>query len=73
MQADIKGCQGKLVKQLTAQMQAGAGRPTRLLLGRCMATLFAVGDTYSLLQTINRCNDILKNKDDAPSQLPTKL
>jgi len=38
-----------------------------------LATLFSVGDTFMLFDTVNACNDILKNKDDSPSYLPTKL
>ena len=38
-----------------------------------MATLFSVGDTFLLFETINKCNDILKMKDDSPTFLPCKL
>ena len=71
--SDIKGCQKKLVEQLTTHMQNSPGPPTRKLIARCMATLFSVGDTFLLFETVNKCNDILKNKDDSPSYLPTKL
>ncbi|KAJ8688360.1 hypothetical protein QAD02_024155 [Eretmocerus hayati] len=70
---DIKGCQQKLVEQLTRHMQGSPGPPTRRLIARCLATLFSVGDTFLLFDTVNKCNDILKNKDDSPSFLPTKL
>lgn len=70
---DIKGCQQKLVEQLTKHMQGAPGPPTRRLIARCLATLFSVGDTFLLFDTVNKCNDILKNKDDSPSFLPTKL
>ncbi|XP_075228223.1 HEAT repeat-containing protein 5B isoform X2 [Lycorma delicatula] len=71
--SDIKGCQKKLVEQLTQHLQECPGPPTRRLLARCLATLFSVGDTFLLFDTVNKCNDILKNKDDSPSFLPTKL
>lgn len=71
--SDIKGCQKKLVEQLTAHLQNSPGPPTRKLIARCMATLFSVGDTFLLFETVNKCNDILKNKDDSPSFLSTKL
>ncbi|XP_039288533.1 HEAT repeat-containing protein 5B isoform X2 [Nilaparvata lugens] len=71
--ADIKGCQKKLVEQLMQLVQECPGPPTRRLLARCLATLFSVGDTFLLFDTVNKCNDILKNKDDSPSFLPTKL
>ena len=73
LQNDIKGCQQKLVEQLTRHMQGAPGPPTRRLIARCLATLFSVGDTFLLFDTVNKCNDILKNKDDSPSFLPTKL
>ena len=71
--SDIKECQKKLVEQLTTHLQNSPGPPTRKLIARCMATLFSVGDTFLLFETVNKCNDFLKNKDDSPSFLPTKL
>ncbi|GAB6024418.1 hypothetical protein CHUAL_009582 [Chamberlinius hualienensis] len=71
--SDIKGCQKKLVEQLTKQFHNCSGPPTRHLVARCLATLFSVGDTFPLFDTINKCNDILKNKDDSSSHLATKL
>ncbi|VDN35769.1 unnamed protein product [Gongylonema pulchrum] len=35
--------------------------------------IYSVGDTYSLFETINFCNDILKGRDDSPTHLPVKL
>ncbi|XP_058822111.1 HEAT repeat-containing protein 5B isoform X2 [Topomyia yanbarensis] len=71
--SDIKGCQKKLVEQLTQHIQGSPGPPTRKLIARCLATLFSVGDTFLLFETVNKCNDILKNKDDSPSYLATRL
>jgi hypothetical protein len=70
---DIKGCQKKLVEQLMNHIQESPGPPTRKLIARSLATLFSVGDTFLLFDTVNKCNDILKNKDDSPSFLPTRL
>lgn len=61
------------MSQLTAQISESPGPPTRKLLARNLATLFSVGDTFDLFEAINKCNDILKNKDDSPSYLPTRL
>ena len=72
-QSDIKGCQKQLVSQLVAQMDECPGPPTRQLVANALATLFSVGDTFLLFETINKCNDVLKNKDDSPSYLPTRL
>uniref|UniRef100_T1IQK7 HEAT repeat-containing protein 5A n=1 Tax=Strigamia maritima TaxID=126957 RepID=T1IQK7_STRMM len=71
--SDIKGCQKKLVEQLTNQINESPGPPTAKLISRCLATLFSVGDTFLLFDTISKCNDLLKNKDDSPSYLPTRL
>ncbi|RWS17916.1 HEAT repeat-containing protein 5B-like protein [Dinothrombium tinctorium] len=71
--SQIKECQKQIVEQLMKQIQSNCGPPTRKLVGRCLATLFSVGDTFLLFDTVNKCNDILKNKDDSPSFLPIKL
>ncbi|XP_060537015.1 HEAT repeat-containing protein 5B isoform X2 [Cylas formicarius] len=71
--SDIKGCQKQLVQQLMNHIQESPGPPTRKLIARCLATLFSVGDAFLLFDTVNQCNDILKNKDDSPSFLPTRL
>ena len=46
------------------QVQYGPGPPIRTLIGRNLATLFSVGDPFPLFNTIIRCNDILKFKDE---------
>ncbi|XP_066155601.1 HEAT repeat-containing protein 5B isoform X1 [Euwallacea fornicatus] len=71
--SDIKGCQKQLVQQLMSHIQESPGPTTRQLIARCLATLFSVGDAFLLFDTVNQCNDILKNKDDSPSFLPTRL
>lgn len=70
---DIKGCQKELVEQLMGLIHKSPGPPTRRLIARCLATLFSVGDTFLLFDTVNKCNDILKNKDDSPSFLTVRL
>ncbi|KAL3290046.1 hypothetical protein HHI36_023417 [Cryptolaemus montrouzieri] len=70
---DIKGCQKKLVEQLITLINDSPGPSTRKLIARNLATLFSVGDTFLLFDTVNKCNDILKNKDDSPSFLSNKL
>lgn len=71
--SDIKGCQKKLVEQLTDLIEKSQGPPTRKLIASCLSTLFSVGDTFLLFDTVNKCNDILKNRDDSPSLVNTKL
>ncbi|EDW59780.2 uncharacterized protein Dvir_GJ10094 [Drosophila virilis] len=70
---EIKTGQKKLVQQLLERIQGAPGPPMRKLIASALATLFSVGDTFMLFDTVNACNDILKNKDDSPSYLPTKL
>ena len=71
---DVKEAQKTLVAQLMAEVTGGSpGPPTRQLVAQCMATLFSVGDTFLLFDTINKCNDILKVKDDSPAVLPSRL
>ncbi|XP_041982599.1 HEAT repeat-containing protein 5B isoform X2 [Aricia agestis] len=71
--SDLKNCQQKLVAQLVSLLRENLGPPARRLLARCLATLFSVGDTFLLFDTVNKCNDIIKLKDDSPSYLPTRL
>ncbi|XP_038071477.1 HEAT repeat-containing protein 5B-like [Patiria miniata] len=71
--SDLKGSQKKLVAQLTSQITESPGPPTRALLGKCIGTVYSVGDSYDLLETSNFCNDIIRNKDDSPSFLPSRL
>ncbi|XP_071834099.1 HEAT repeat-containing protein 5B-like isoform X1 [Apostichopus japonicus] len=71
--SDIKQSQETLVKQLNHQISQSPGPPTRKLLGRCLANLYSIGDTYKLFETVNLCNDIIKSRDDSPSFLPSKL
>lgn len=70
---EVKNCQKKLVQQLLTQINGSPGPPVRKLLANCLATLFSVGDTFMLFDTANACNDILKNKDDSPSFMASKL
>lgn len=72
-QNEIKEYQKELVKQLTEQVKLSPGPPIKKLLAACFSTLFSVGDTFLMFDTVNTCNDILKTKDDSPSFLQTKL
>ncbi|ODM96075.1 HEAT repeat-containing protein 5B [Orchesella cincta] len=65
---ELKASQKQLVDQLLLQIQAGPGPPIRNLVAQCMATVFSIGDTITLFDTVNKCNDLLKPlKDDSPS------
>jgi len=70
---ELKSSQKQLVEQLLQTIQNGPGSPARNIIARCMSTVFVVGDTISLFDTVNKCNDLLKAKDDSPSSLAVKL
>uniref|UniRef100_A0A4W4FK45 HEAT repeat-containing protein 5A n=1 Tax=Electrophorus electricus TaxID=8005 RepID=A0A4W4FK45_ELEEL len=70
---DVKEKQKKLVEQLTGLITCNPGPPTRKLLAKNLATLYSIGDTFTVFQTLDKCNDIIRNKDDTPAYLPTKL
>lgn len=72
-QSEVKAYQKQLVDQLVRQIQQTPGPPARTLIGRALANLFSIGDPFLLFDTVNLCNEILKNRDDSPSYLPTKL
>lgn len=72
-QVDVKEKQKKLVEQLTGLISSAPGPPTRKLLAKNLATLYSIGDTFTVFQTLDKCNDIIKSKDDTPTYLPTKL
>lgn len=70
---DIKENQKKLVEQLTSLLNNSPGPPTRRLVAKNLAVLYSTGDTFSVFQTIEKCNELIRSKDDSPSYLPTKL
>uniref|UniRef100_A0A1I8H4E4 HEAT repeat-containing protein 5B n=1 Tax=Macrostomum lignano TaxID=282301 RepID=A0A1I8H4E4_9PLAT len=71
--SDIKEKQNTLVEQLLAQLHNEPGPPTRRLLASCLANVFHVGDSLGLFDAIDRCNEIMRSKDDSLSYLQTKL
>ncbi|XP_078516049.1 HEAT repeat-containing protein 5B [Lissotriton helveticus] len=70
---DVKEKQKKLVEQLTGLIGSSPGPPTRKLLAENLATLYSIGDTFTVFQTLDKCNEIIKSKDDTAAYLPTKL
>uniref|UniRef100_A0A8D0G738 Uncharacterized protein n=1 Tax=Sphenodon punctatus TaxID=8508 RepID=A0A8D0G738_SPHPU len=71
--ADIREKQKKLVEQLTSLLNSSPGPPTRRLIAKNLAIIYSNGDTFSVYQTIDKCNELIRSKDDSPSYLPTKL
>ncbi|XP_053140311.1 HEAT repeat-containing protein 5A isoform X2 [Hemicordylus capensis] len=71
--ADIREKQTKLVEQLILLLTSSPGPPARQLIAKNLAILYSSGDTFSVHQTIDKCNELIRSKDDSPSYLPTKL
>lgn len=69
----MKKNQKCLVEQLTVILIGSPGPPTRWLLAHCLALLYRLGDSLTSSLTVDRCNDIIRSKDDSPSYLPTRL
>ncbi|GAB1297424.1 HEAT repeat-containing protein 5A [Apodemus speciosus] len=70
---DVREKQKTLVEQLLSLLNSSPGPPTRTLLAKNLAILYSIGDTFSVYETIDKCNDLIRSKDDSPSYLPTKL
>lgn len=52
--SEVRENQKQIVAQLVSLMQQGfSGGPTRQLLAQCLTTIFAIGDTFLLFDTIN--------------------
>ncbi|XP_016064989.1 PREDICTED: HEAT repeat-containing protein 5A isoform X5 [Miniopterus natalensis] len=71
--SDVKEKQKTLVEQLLSLLNNSPGPPTRKLLAKNLGILYSIGDTFSVYETIDTCNDLIRSKDDSPSYLPTKL
>ncbi|XP_049994761.1 HEAT repeat-containing protein 5A isoform X7 [Alexandromys fortis] len=71
--ADVREKQKALVEQLLSLLNSSPGPPTRKLLAQNLAIVYSIGDTFSVYETIDKCNDLIRSKDDSPSYLPTKL
>ncbi|XP_057344489.1 HEAT repeat-containing protein 5A isoform X1 [Manis pentadactyla] len=71
--SDVREKQKTLVEQLLSLLNSSPGPPTRNLLAKNLGILYSIGDTFSVYETIDKCNDLIRSKDDSPSYLPTKL
>uniref|UniRef100_A0A8C5QNR6 HEAT repeat-containing protein 5A n=1 Tax=Leptobrachium leishanense TaxID=445787 RepID=A0A8C5QNR6_9ANUR len=71
--AEIKEKQEQLVEQLTLVMMGHPGPPARRLLAHNLALVYSAGETFAVYETIDRCNELIRSKDDSPSYLPSKL
>ncbi|XP_040188814.1 HEAT repeat-containing protein 5A isoform X1 [Rana temporaria] len=71
--AEVKQNQKQVVEQLTLIMMGSPGPPVRRLLAHNFAVVYSSGDMFSAYETIDRCNELIRSKDDSPSGLPNKL
>uniref|UniRef100_I3J0L3 HEAT repeat-containing protein 5A n=1 Tax=Oreochromis niloticus TaxID=8128 RepID=I3J0L3_ORENI len=70
---DIRQNQRCLVDQLWEILINSPSRPTRWVLAHCLAVLYRLGDPIPSSLMVERCNNIIRSKDDSPSALPTRL
>lgn len=68
-QAELKSKQKELLGQLQSQLSASLGPPLRSCLAQAFVTLYEVGDSYSLHETVSRCCDVVRVKEDSGSSL----
>ncbi|XP_069008944.1 HEAT repeat-containing protein 5A isoform X2 [Embiotoca jacksoni] len=71
--ADVRQNQRRLVDQLSGVLIGSPGPPTRWMLAHCLSLLYRMGDPLPSSLMVERCNDIIRSKDDSPSGLPTRL
>uniref|UniRef100_A0A3Q4I408 HEAT repeat containing 5a n=1 Tax=Neolamprologus brichardi TaxID=32507 RepID=A0A3Q4I408_NEOBR len=64
---DIRHNQRCLVDQLWEILINSPSGPTRWLLAHCLAVLYRLGDPIPSNLMVERCNDIIRSKDDSPS------
>ncbi|XP_031697686.1 HEAT repeat-containing protein 5A-like [Anarrhichthys ocellatus] len=71
--ANVRHNQRRLTEQLSGVLIGSPGPPTRRLLAHCLALLYRLGDPFTASLLVDRCNDIIRSRDDSPSGLPTRL
>ncbi|CAJ0931852.1 unnamed protein product, partial [Ranitomeya imitator] len=71
--AEVKQNQKRLVEQLSLIMMGSPGPPVRQLLAHNLAVVYSTGDPFCVYETIDKCNELIRSKDDSPSYLPNKL
>ena len=57
--------QHNIIELVTRPDLVQIGPASRGLIARCITNLFTVGDTNLLFESVKKCNDVLKNKDDS--------
>jgi len=64
---ELKLKQKELVRQLYSQLQGSLGPPLRSCLARVFVALYEAGETFSMHETVGKCCDIVRSKDEGPS------
>ena len=68
--ADLKDTSKKVTNQLLKLLESALPPALHGFLARSLVSLFSAGEYSCLLETVNKCNDIIKNKDEVSA---TKL
>jgi hypothetical protein len=71
--AELKANQKTLVEQILRQLKQAPGAAIRQSLARCLASVFTVGDSLGLMETVNKLNDLIKSRDDSSDFQSTRL
>ena len=72
-QAELKSKEKALISQLQPLLYAMLGPPLRCFLGQVFVALYEAGLTFSMHDTIGKCCDILRGKDDSAGAGTNKL
>ncbi len=69
----LKSKQKSLVAQLQALLGNGLGPPLCRSLGKAFVALYGAGETMSMHDTIGKCCEVLKGKEDSSNTGANKL
>ena len=72
-QNELKSIQSKIITTLHKIVEINCSPATRKQLAKCFATVYHTGTTLGLFDSVNKCLDLIKSRDDSPNQLPVKL
>ncbi|XP_002158974.1 HEAT repeat-containing protein 5B isoform X1 [Hydra vulgaris] len=72
-QGELKSIQPKIITTLHKIVEINCSPTTRTQLAKCFATVYHTGTTLGLFDSVSKCIDLIKSRDDSPNQLPVKL
>ena len=70
---EIKKCQPKIVATLQKLLNINCSPATRQQLAKCFATIYTVGTTFGMHDSVGKWLDIIRSKDDSTVYLAIKL